>query len=114
MPRDPRKYLHDIQDSCTFLLEFTAGRTLPDYEADRGFRSAVQRELQIIGEALAQLDRLAPQMASRINEYRRIIRFRNVLVHGYDTLKPDLVWYVVENKLAVLKNEVEELLAGNT
>ncbi len=55
MPRDPEKYLFDMLDSCRFLLRFTAGRTLDEYTRDRGFRSAVDRELQIIGEALIQL-----------------------------------------------------------
>ena len=86
---------------------------LSDYESDRGFRSAVQRELQVIGEALTQLHRLAPETASRISEHRRIINFRNILVHGYDVLKADIVWHIVECKLAVLKREVDELLAAN-
>lgn len=52
MPHDPRKYLFDMTDSCRFLEEFTAGRGLNDIKNDRAFRSAVERELQIIGEEL--------------------------------------------------------------
>jgi len=78
MLRDPEKYLFDMLGSSGFLLEFTAGRTLGEYVHDRGFRSAIERELQIIGEALIQLHKLAPQIAQQISEYERIISFRHV------------------------------------
>lgn len=111
MPHDPAKYLYDMRSSCRFLLEFTANKTLVEYQGDRGFRSAVERELQIIGEALMMLDKTAPHLARRINEYRRIIYFRHMLVHGYDILDYDIVWNVIENKLPALLGEVEVLLA---
>ncbi len=110
MPHDPEKYLFDIDSSCTFLLEFTKGRTVDDYSRDRAFRAAVERELQIIGEAVMQLDRLAPQLAARIPEHRDIIGFRHVLVHGYDSLQPATVWNVIEDNLPVLATVVEALL----
>ena len=111
MPHDPQKYLYDVLDSVEFLLEFTAGRALGDYARDRGFRSAVERELQIIGEAVTQLDRVAPEVAARISECRNIIGFRHVLVHGYDSLQPATVWEVIEVKVPILLGEVRSLLA---
>jgi len=110
MPHDPQKYLYDILSSCEFLLDFTDGRTVKDYSGDRGFRSAVERELQIIGEAMLQLERVTPAVAERISEHRNIIGFRHVLVHGYDSLNPDTVWNVIEVKLSVLRQEVRDLL----
>lgn len=74
MPHDPQKYLYDNISSCEFLAQFTAGRTVDDYARDRAFRSAIERELQIIGEAVMQLDRTAPNIAARISEHRNIIR----------------------------------------
>ena len=111
MPHDPEKYLHDILSSCEFLLEFTGGRTVQDYAGDRAFRSAVERELQIIGEAVMQLERIAPEVAGRIPEHRDIIGFRHVLVHGYASLQPATVWGVIESKLPVLTREVQTLLS---
>jgi uncharacterized protein with HEPN domain len=110
MPHDPEKYLYDICSSCEFLRDFTAGRTVRDYEADRAFRSAVERELQIIGEAVMQLARVAPQLAARISEHQRIIGFRHVLVHGYESLQPATVWEVIERKLVTLAAEAQGLL----
>ena len=110
MEHDPDKYLFDMLDACRFVLRFTAGRTLDELRHDRGFRSAVERELQISGEALMKLAKWAPEIAEQISDHERIIGFRHVLVHGYDILDQDLVWHVVEDKLPTLEGEVARLL----
>lgn len=110
MKHNPKKYLTDMLDACRYLLEETRGKTIHDYTADRSFRGSVERELQNIGEALRQLHSREPEIAAKITDFERIIRFRHALVHGYDTLKPQLVWDVIENNLAALRKEVEVLL----
>ncbi|MCX6704576.1 MAG: DUF86 domain-containing protein [Candidatus Woesebacteria bacterium] len=111
MPRhEPQKYLYDMLSSCEFLLEFTSSKTVDDYINDRAFRSALERELQIIGEALIQLEKVAPELAAQIPEYQNIIGFRHILVHGYDNLDPATVWNVVETKLEGLAQKVRHLL----
>jgi len=107
---NPQKYLHDMLSSCEFLLEFTRGKTKNDYADDRAFRSAVERELQIIGEALMQLDDARPDIAEQIPDYTNIIGFRHVLVHGYDALNPATVWNVIETKLSPLKDQIRTIL----
>jgi uncharacterized protein with HEPN domain len=79
MSHDPEKFLSDMLSSCEFLLEFTAGKSVSDYMNDRGFRSAVERELQIIGEALMQLDRIAPEKTIQVSDHRRIIALATFL-----------------------------------
>jgi uncharacterized protein with HEPN domain len=108
--RNPKKYLYDIANGCEFVLEMTRGKTVEDYRNDRMFRSALERELQIIGEAMLQLDSVSPQTAEKISQHRNIIGFRHVLVHGYANLDPDTVWNVVETKISVLLGEAKELL----
>ncbi len=110
MPRNRDKYLFDMLDACRYLLDLTAEESVERYERDRMFRGAVERELQIIGEAMMQLKALDPACAARMEEHERIIGFRHVLVHGYGALKPDIVWYVVTEKLPPLRRELEELL----
>ena len=105
-----KKYLYDIIDCCEFLLEFTKDKTVDNYKNDRPFRSAVERELQIIGEAITRLDAVSPEIANEISGYRNIIGFRNILVHGYDSLNPDTVWNVIEVKLGSLLNQARKLL----
>ena len=107
---EPEKYLYDMLSSCEFLLEFTDGRKVDDYINDRPFRSALERELQIIGEALIQLEKLAPEVADKIPEYHNIIGFRHVLVHGYDSLDPATIWNVIEAKLPALTKKIKSLL----
>jgi len=97
-------------DSCRFVQAFVEKRTLEDLCQDRGFRSAIERELQIIGEACYVLERVHPELCRRISEYKRIIRFRHVLVHGYDVVSPDIIWEIVQHKLPLLNNELEVLL----
>lgn len=110
-PKQPQKYLYDALNSCEFLLSFTANRGIGDYENDRAFRSAVERELQIIGEAIMQLDRVAPKIAETIPDHRLIIGFRHVLVHAYDSLRPQVVWKVVTDELPKLKRSITDRLA---
>ena len=64
-PKSP-KLLEDIRDAAAFVQQCTAGRSLADYLADRMLRQAVERNFEIIGEALGRLDRL-----DRADDHRR-------------------------------------------
>lgn len=110
MNHDSNKYLADMLEACAFIIELTRAKTVEDYYRDRVFRSALQRELQNIGEALRQLRTRDPATAGSIPDSERIIRFRHVLVHGYDSLRAEVVWDVVEFKLPVLKEALLALL----
>ena len=88
---NPKKYLYDIVNCGEFIVKLAGGKTVEDYKNDRVFRSALERELQIIGEAMLQLDNVSPQTSEQISEHRSIIGFRHVLVHGYDSLDPETV-----------------------
>ncbi|MFQ5494138.1 MAG: DUF86 domain-containing protein [Phycisphaerae bacterium] len=102
--------MFDMLDSCRFLLDLTKNEHVEKYEEDRVFRSAVERELQIIGEAMLQLKTLDPRTAATFTESDRIIGFRHVLVHGYHNLDTHLVWLVIKEKLPALRNELESAL----
>ena len=112
MRLETRKYLHDIQRAVKLLIEFTADKAFEDYETDAMRRAAVEREFEIIGEALAQLAKADPEVAARISDHRRIIAFRNILIliHGYADVDARLVWDVVKTKLPILSREIEDLL----
>ena len=110
MGRNPKKFLFDMLDSCRFLLDLTKSEDVGRYKNDRVFRGAVERELQIIGEAMLQLKTLSPQTAAGFTQHDRIIGFRHVLVHGYHDLDPDIVWLVVTEKLPILRDELEKVL----
>jgi uncharacterized protein with HEPN domain len=73
-------------------------------------RQAVERNLEIVGEAVGRLRRDDPDTASRLSEHERIVAFRNVLIHGYDLVDDELVWDTIQTKLPILLAEIEELL----
>ena len=110
MRLESRKYLFDIQQAVKLLKEFTSGKTLSDYEADAMLRAAVEREFEIIGDAMAQLAKVDKTVVTRISKYQRIIAFRNILIHGYADVDDKLVWDVVETNLSTLSDEIEVLL----
>ncbi|MBI4319964.1 MAG: DUF86 domain-containing protein [Chloroflexi bacterium] len=110
---DVRKYLFDIQKACQLLAEFTAGRTFDDYATDALLRSAVERQFAIIGEAVAQVMRLDPDLATAISESKRIIAFRNILIHSYATVSDEVVWGILETDLPRLREEVNTLWHRN-
>lgn len=104
------KYLYDIHEASSLIKQFVSGKTLEEYSADPLIRSGVERQFEIIGEALNQVLRIAPDLADSITESRLIIAFRNRLIHGYAYTSDEVVWGVIEEKLPVLHNEVETLL----
>ena len=112
MKPEAQKYLHDIWRAVELLTDFTAGKTFADYELDAMLRAAVERQFEIIGEATAKLARHDEALVTRIDDYRRIVAFRNILIHGYADVDERLVWDVVEAKLPILRRDVEALLGA--
>jgi len=111
---DARAFLFDIQQACRVIAQFTSGMTLPDYVEDLKTRSAVERQLEIIGEALSQMLDHFPEMEKQFPEAPRIISFRNRLIHGYASVSNQVVWGVLEGSLLILAAKVDEILAADT
>jgi uncharacterized protein with HEPN domain len=104
------KALEDVQDCAAFVVAVSKGRDLAYYRHNRLFRQAIERNLEIIGEAIGRISRYDAETATRISEHRLIIAFRNRLIHGYDLLDDSLVWETVKAEVPVLLLEVEGLL----
>ena len=79
-PERTPKTLEDIRNSSSFILSVTEGMTLENYSEDRLLRQAIERNFEIIGEAVGRLTRNDPETASRLSEHERIVAFRNVLI----------------------------------
>jgi uncharacterized protein with HEPN domain len=107
MPHDPRKLSEDILLAIGEVEAFCRGKAFHEFQADRGLQLIVERELEIIGEALGRLRRDHPALASQVRDIDRIIGLRNVLAHGYDVLEHEILWDVVENKISVLKRDIQ-------
>ena len=110
MRRDARCYLWDALKAAEAVQSFLRGRTYEAFVEDDLLRSAVERQLEIIGEALSQLAKVDPQIASNVGELPRIIAFRNILVHGYAAIDYETVWRLIEDKLPELQANLTMLL----
>lgn len=110
MQLESKKYLYDIARAAASAIEFVGSKSFADYTSDAMLRSAVERQLEIVGEALAQLARTDPATASQISEYQRIIAFRNILIHGYAEIDNRIVWNVLELKLPIVRRQAEAFL----
>src|SRR5208337_2062793 len=110
MRLESKKYLYDIASAAALVKEFIGGSNFADYTSDAMLRSAVERQLEIVGEALAQLARTDPATASQISEYQRIIAFRNILIHGYADIDHRIVWNVLKLKLPTVRRQAEAFL----
>ncbi len=104
--------LWDARKAADLIAEFVANRSWKDYESDAMLRSAVERQFQIIGEALNRLNRVDPGTAAGISDLLRIVAFRNVLVHGYAVIDNELVWEVATTRIPSLAAELGRLLAN--
>jgi uncharacterized protein with HEPN domain len=92
LQRDAKSLLWDAREAAEVIAAVTAGKSFADFDGDIVLRTAVERQFEIIGEALAQLARIDAAMAQKVPDLRQIIAFRNVLIHGYATVDPARVW----------------------
>lgn len=105
-----RKSLFDVILASEDIEKFTKGLDFSDYSKNKMAQRAVEREFEIIGEALNRAKRMNPEMLENISEYHRIIGFRNILAHGYDIIEEKLVWDAVNIHLPILVKEIKELI----
>lgn len=109
-PERTLKTLEDIRDAAAFIIESAENKSSSEYFQDRLLRQAIERNFEIIGEAMGRLAREDPETAKRIGDYERVIAFRNVLIHGYDLVDDELVWDTVQGKVPALLAETERLI----
>lgn len=110
MRRDARAFLWDARDSSESIAEFVKGRTLDEYLVDRMLRSAVERQFEIIGEALNRLSKVSPHLAGRFPELPQVVAFRNLLIHGCAVVDDATVWRFVHENLPDLWQRIDALL----
>lgn len=106
------KYLSDI-NVCISQIDDALdrfGRKYEIFETDIVFRLFVERNIEIMGEAMGRILKIHPDIA--ISKARKIVDTRNFVIHAYDSLKPEILWAIVINHIPILKQEVISLL-GN-
>jgi uncharacterized protein with HEPN domain len=111
MKSDSLAPLHDVLQAGREIKTFVTGHSFDDYKSNSMLRSAVERKFEIMGEALTRVRKDDEQVLARIRDHRDIISFRNILIHGYDTIDDRIVWGVIQEDLDNLLEDVTNLLA---
>ena len=102
-------WLEDIDRSIQEIYEFLPQkRDFFEFKDDLKTRKAVERNLEIIGEALNRILKEIPEI--NITDSRKIVDTRNRIIHGYDTVTAEILWMIVSKPLPVLQKEVKKLL----
>jgi len=99
MRRRPEAFLWDIREAAIRIREFVAEVDFAGFSQSALVQAAVERQFEIIGEALNQLSKTAPDVVEKIPDAGRVIAFRNILIHGYAVLDQSIVWNVVQGHL---------------
>jgi uncharacterized protein with HEPN domain len=110
MRRRILKLLEDMREAGRSIRAYTANRTEDQYLADKQLRRSVEREFEIIGEALRRLKTEDSALFGRISHSQRILDFRNVLAHGYDAVSDNQVWLIVTEFLPAFSAEIQGLI----
>lgn len=112
MKLQTKKRLLDALTACQTIENFAAGSTFGDYEKNLMLRSAVERQFEIIGEALHQAEMDDPQVTDLLPELRRIVGLRNRIIHGYDSVDDELLWQTIQRYLPPLSKHLEQILGA--
>ena len=104
-----RKYLHDIKESIESINSYIGEDiNYSDYQKNKMLRRAVEREFEIIGEAMNELVKIDENIS--ITSKQQIIGMRNRVIHGYDKIDDEIVWGTIVRHLPTLHVEVIKLL----
>ena len=104
-----KKYLFDIKESIDSIETYLGGaRNFNIYLENKMLRRAIEREFEIIGEAMNRIDKLDENI--EISSKIQIISMRNRVIHGYDKIDDEIIWGTIVRHLPKLGSEISELL----
>lgn len=109
MEKEVQTWLEDIKQSIDEIEEFLPeSRDFFEFKKDLKTRKAIERNIEIIGEAVNRILNVSPEI--KITNARKIVDTRNRIIHGYDTVSEDIIWAIVSNDLIKLRQEIINLL----
>ncbi len=110
MRTETEQRLHDALIACNELNDLASGRHYEWYVNERIARLAMERLLEITGEALSVALRLTPDLEERLPQARKAIGLRNRIIHGYDKLDDSIIWSIIRDNIPSLANELKQVL----
>lgn len=111
MKDEIKKFLFDIKVAVDSIFEYLGEeRNFFVYSENKMLRRAVEREFEIIGEAMSNILKIDPVFP--IQNARRIVDLRNFVIHGYDKVDDVIIWGIISRDLPELQNEINKLVYG--
>ena len=110
MDNDIKAWLYDILNAIVEIESFfnNEPKEFAKYQNDLRTKRAVERNIEIIGEALSRI--LKRDETITITNSRKIVDTRNRIIHGYDSVSDDIIWGIVIRHLPILQTETQILL----
>ena len=110
MDNDIKTWLYDILSSINEIESYYVDtpKIFEVYQNDLRTKRAVERNIEIIGEALSRI--ITKEPAINISNTRKIVDTRNRIIHGYDSVSDEIIWGIVINHIQILQSEVKNLL----
>ena len=110
MDNEMKTWLFDVLNAIMEIHSFfiDTPKEFTTYKNDLRTKRAVERNIEIIGEALNRL--ITRDNSINISNARKIVDTRNRIIHGYDSVSDEIIWGIVINHIPLLENEVQTLL----
>jgi uncharacterized protein with HEPN domain len=101
--------LKHILDELNFILNYTKEIDFDSLKQDELLQRAIVRSLEIIGEAVKQIDERFKENHDEI-EWKKIAGFRDILIHRYFNIDWDIVWDIIQHKVPELREKIKKIL----
>ena len=112
MQEEIKVWLKDIERAILEVNEFLPNpRNFIEFEKDIKTKRAVERNIEIIGEAMNRILSIEPGIA--ISGSRKIVDTRNRIIHGYDSVSDEVIWLIAIKYIPILEKEIKEILEKN-
>lgn len=109
MTDEVKRYLFDISTAINSIFDYLGEkRDFFEFQRNKLLRRGIEREFEIIGEAVNRTLKKAPEIS--ITNAKRIVQTRNFIIHNYDKVDETIIWGIISNDLPKLKTEIDEIL----
>ncbi len=109
MTREIKKYLFDIHSSIESINSFIGvKKDFFEFQNNTLVNRAVERELQIIGEAINKIIKIDQSIS--ITNARKIVDLRNFIIHSYDKVSEEIIWSIIIKDIPILEKEINAVL----
>lgn len=103
------KYILDIESVIQEIetIKTKANYNFNSFKSDIILQRAIERDLEIIGEAIRKIIEIDPFVT--ITSAKNIIGLRNIIIHAYDSVEPEMIWGIIQNNIPVLADEIKKI-----